>query len=114
MNNILQFAIYTRFNRVFCEICILYNRIAHDNILAGEVVALPMPRGEKKSDAQRRAQNAYDKKIFCVLGCKIKKADAEAFKAACKDSGTTVNAVLTRAATEFVENYKKEEKNNAD
>lgn len=75
---------------------------------------MPMPRGEKKSAAQRRAQNAYDKKNFCVLGCKIKKADAEEFKAACKDSGTTVNAVFTAAAAEFMENYKKEEKNNAD
>lgn len=49
-----------------------------------------------------------------VLGCKMKKADAEEFKAACKDSGTTVNAVFTAAAAEFMENYKKEEKNNAD
>ena len=66
---------------------------------------MPMPRGEKKSDAQRRAQNAYDKKIFCVLGCKMKKADAEIFKAACKDSGTTVNAVFAGAAAKFMAEY---------
>ena len=41
-----------------------------------------------------------------VLGCKMKKADAEEFKAACKDSGTTVNAVFAAAAGEFLKNYK--------
>lgn len=69
---------------------------------------MPIPRGEKKSDAQRRAQNKYEQKNFCVLGCKMKKIDADEFRAACKDSGTTVNAVLTRAATEFVKNYAEE------
>lgn len=42
------------------------------------------------------------------MSCKMKKADAEEFKAACKDSGTTVNAVFTRAAEKFVKNYAEE------
>ena len=75
---------------------------------------ITIPKNSNRTEAQRRAKNKYEAKTMSVLGCKMKKADAEEFKAACKDSGTTVNAVLTRAATEFVENYKKEEKNNAD
>ena len=49
-----------------------------------------------------------------VLGCKMKKADAEEFKAACKDSGTTVNAVFTAAAVEFLKKYKEGENYGAD
>lgn len=77
-----------------------------------EIIAIPI--NEHRTDAQRRAKNKYEAKTMSVLGCKMKKADAEEFKAACKDSGTTVNAVFTAAAAEFMENYKKEEKNNAD
>ena len=66
---------------------------------------MPIPKGEKKSDAQRRAQNKYEQKNFCVLGCKMKKIDAEEFKAACKDSGTTVNAVFVGAVAKFMSEY---------
>lgn len=69
---------------------------------------MPLPKTGKRTDAQRRAQNKYDRENVTVLSCKMRKSDAEDFKAACKDSGTTVNAVFTRAAEEFVKNYAEE------
>lgn len=68
-----------------------------------KIIAIPI--NENRTDAQRRAKNKYESKTMSVLGCKMKKADAEIFKAACKDSGTTVNAVFTRAAAEFIAEY---------
>lgn len=38
-----------------------------------------------------------------VLGCKIRKDKAEAFKQACKDAGTTPNAVFTEAVNRFLQ-----------
>ncbi|WP_155833781.1 hypothetical protein [Butyrivibrio hungatei] len=49
-----------------------------------------MPR----SDAKRRADNKYNLAHYTVLGCKMKIPEAEAFKKACKDAGTTPNAVF--------------------
>ena len=60
------------------------------------------------SESRRRANNKWDAVNMTTLGCRMRKTDAETFKAACKDSGTTVNAVFTRAATEFVKNYTEE------
>lgn len=60
------------------------------------------------SESRRRANNKWDAANMTTLGCRMRKTDAEIFKAACKDSGTTVNAVFTRAATEFVKNYTEE------
>lgn len=58
------------------------------------------------SESRRRANNKWDAANMTTLGCRMRKTDAEIFKAACKDSGTTVNAVFTRAAAEFLKNYK--------
>ena len=55
------------------------------------------------SDVQKRARNKWDKDNMVVLGCKVKRADAEAFKAACKAAGTTVNAVFTEAMRRFLD-----------
>ena len=61
-----------------------------------------------RSEAQRRADAAYNKKViaekrYSQLKCSIPTADAEAFKAKCAESGTTVNAVLTAAVRKFME-----------
>lgn len=69
---------------------------------------LPLPKTGKRTDAQRRAQNKYDRENVTVLSCKMRKSDAEDFKAACKDSGTTPNAVFNTAVAEFMQDYAEE------
>ncbi len=54
------------------------------------------------SDAQRRANNKYIKRTMTMIGCKVKKTEAEAFHVACKAAGTTVNAVFRAAMEEFM------------
>ena len=54
------------------------------------------------SDAQRRASNKYIAENMTVLGCKIRKEDAEKFKKACAAAGTTPNAVFRKAIDEFM------------
>ena len=54
------------------------------------------------SDAQRRASNKYIAENMTVLGCKIRKEDAEKFKQACADAGTNPNAVFRKAIDEFM------------
>lgn len=46
------------------------------------------------SDAQKRASNKYNLEHMATLGCKVKKGQAEAFKAYCADQGKTANNVL--------------------
>lgn len=46
------------------------------------------------SESQKRASLKWDKENMATLGCKIKKEQAEKFKAYCKDQGKTSNAVL--------------------
>lgn len=62
---------------------------------------MPMQRGEKKTDAQRRAQTKYNAAHFSTLACTVQKETADAFRAAAKTNGQTVNAVLT----DFVNDY---------
>ena len=54
------------------------------------------------SDAQRRASNKYIAENMTVLGCKIRKDDAEKFKQACAAAETTPNAVFRKAIDEFM------------
>ena len=62
-----------------------------------------MPR----SESQRRADAAYEKKVaesgrYKNVACKLLAEQAEAFKAKCVDEGTTANAVLTAAVRGFM------------
>lgn len=57
-----------------------------------------MPVSEKKKVTNQR----WDAKNMTTLGCRMRRAKAEQFKAACKQAGTTVNAVYTRATDEFL------------
>ena len=54
------------------------------------------------SEVQRKARNKWDSNNMSVLGCKVRKEKAEAFKAACRDAGTTPNAVFTAAMDQFM------------
>lgn len=46
------------------------------------------------SEAQKRASNKYNLEHMSTLGCKVKKAQAAAFKAYCETQGSTSNTVL--------------------
>lgn len=54
------------------------------------------------TEAKRRANNKYIAEHMTVLGCKIRKNDAEKFKQACITAGTTPNAVFRKAIEEFM------------
>lgn len=55
-----------------------------------------------KSEAKKRSDNKYDLAHYTVLGCKIKKTKAEAFKNACKEAGTSPNRVFINAIDSFM------------
>ncbi len=46
------------------------------------------------SEAQKRASNKYNREHMSVLGCKVTKEQAQAFKEHCKNNGSTTNKVL--------------------
>lgn len=54
------------------------------------------------TDAKRRANNKYIAKTMTVMGCKVRRAEADAFRAACKAGGTTPNAVFRRAMQDYM------------
>lgn len=55
---------------------------------------MPVPRGTKISDAQRKASNKYDAAHYVTLAAKATRAEAEAFRAWCESNGKSVNAAL--------------------
>lgn len=54
------------------------------------------------TESKRRANNKYIAENMTVLGCKIRKEDAEKFKKACAATGTNPNAVFRKAIDEFM------------
>ena len=46
------------------------------------------------SEAKKRANKKYQAKTIASLACRVKKNQAEKFKAYCEDLGKTSNAVL--------------------
>lgn len=61
------------------------------------------------TDAKRRANNKYIAANMTTLGVKVRRDRAEDFKAACKEEGTTPNAVFTQAINDFMEKHSKTE-----
>ncbi len=59
------------------------------------------------SEGQKRARNKWDSKNMVVLGCKVLKGEAEAFRAECKRRGTSPNAVFKQAINSFMAGYEK-------
>ena len=57
------------------------------------------------TDAKRKANNKYIAANMTVLGCKVRRDKAERFKAACKEAGTTPNAVFTGAIDSFMDEH---------
>ncbi|MBQ1458694.1 MAG: hypothetical protein IIZ20_09335 [Butyrivibrio sp.] len=54
------------------------------------------------SDARRKANNKYLLAHYTVVGCKIRKEAAQAFKEECKKQNTTPNEVLRKAIIDFM------------
>lgn len=57
------------------------------------------------SEQQKKARNKWDAANMTVLGCKVRMDKAEKFKAACRDAGTTPNAVFTEAIDSFMDEH---------
>lgn len=55
------------------------------------------------TEARRRANDKWDRKNRTMLGCKMYRDKADAFRAATKAAGTTPNAIFTAAADAFME-----------
>ena len=54
------------------------------------------------SEAQKKAALKWDKENMSVLGCKVKKSQAEKFKAYCTEQGKTSNSVLREYVLECI------------
>ena len=56
---------------------------------------MPRPKtSTTRTDAQRRAENAYKYRTQTVLGCKLDRETAERYKVHCAEIGTTPNAEI--------------------
>ena len=55
------------------------------------------------TEARRRANDKWDRKNRTMLGCKMYRDKADAFRAAAKAAGTTPNAIFTAAADAFMQ-----------
>lgn len=58
------------------------------------------------SEAQKRSRDKWDAEHMSTLGCKIKKEDADVFRAVCAAEGKTINAVLAELVKEYIEKHK--------
>ena len=57
------------------------------------------------TEAKRQANDRWDRKNRTMLGCKMYRIKADAFKAAAKAAGTTPNAIFTAAADAFMQEH---------
>ena len=55
-----------------------------------------------QTEAQKRAVKKYQAAHCTTMGCKLRKEEAEAFRAACKAAGTSPNAVFRAAISQFM------------
>ena len=52
--------------------------------------------------AKRTNNNKWDAANMTVLGCKVKRDEADAFREACRMAGTSPNAIFKAAIDEFM------------
>ena len=57
------------------------------------------------TEAKRKANNKYIAANMPVVGCKMRKDKADRFRTACKEAGTTPNAVYTKATNDFLSEH---------
>ena len=55
------------------------------------------------SEAQKRASNKYNREHMATLACKVKKIQAEKFKAYAESKGTTANALIKDYVLEAIQ-----------
>ena len=55
------------------------------------------------TEAQKKANKKYQAKTIASLACRVKKEQAEQFKAYCADKGKTTNAVLREYVLRCIE-----------
>ena len=58
------------------------------------------------SRSKRAANNKWDKEHMKVIGCKLRKEQAEKFAQYAKDNGTTVSKLLKEFIFEKIDNIK--------
>lgn len=66
---------------------------------------MPLPKTGKRTEAQRRARNKYEKGKFTILAAKVTIEMADQVKRACAAAGTTPNAVIINCLREFLEQH---------
>lgn len=57
------------------------------------------------SEKKKKSNAKWDKDNMTTLGCRMRVTKADEFRAACKLSGTTPNAVFRQAMDEFLEEF---------
>lgn len=57
------------------------------------------------SEAQKAATRKWDQENMTRLSCKVTKAKAERFKAACQKNGTNTNAVLLTCVNDYIKEH---------
>lgn len=58
------------------------------------------------SEARKRANAKWDKQNMTIIAAKVRNEVKEAFRAACEQNGTTMNAVLLEAMRSYIEQHK--------
>ena len=66
---------------------------------------MPLPKTGKRTEAQRRARNKYEKGRFTILGAKVTIEMADQVKRACAAAGTTPNAIIISCLRDFLEQH---------
>lgn len=59
------------------------------------------------SEKKKKSNLKWDKENMTTLGCRVRVTKADEFRAVCKLSGTTPNAVFRKAMDEFLEEFYK-------
>lgn len=57
------------------------------------------------SEAKKRSNAKWDAANMTMLGCKVRRDKAEAFKSACADAGVTMNSIFTEAMDAFLREH---------
>lgn len=67
---------------------------------------MPEKPAGKRTPAQRRALNKYQKENYVVCAAKLKKEDAEKLRAALEKDGQTVNSFFTACALDYLDSLR--------
>lgn len=55
------------------------------------------------SESKKASNAKWDKAHMTIVACRVTKEKATAFKEACRENGTTPNAVLLQRVNEYIE-----------